>query len=313
KMRAEGTYHTKIYPILCSVLDHDNILKTLKKHKVDTLYHAAAYKHVPLLEVNPLEAIRNNVLGMSILCSATIKARVAKFILISSDKAVRPKNIMGATKRIAELICIAKNDNNHNTKFLFVRFGNVIGSSGSVIPLFQEQINDGGPITITDENITRYFMTTTEAAELVIQAGAMANGNDFFVLDMGEPIRILDIAKNMARINGLNPVIVQNTKLKDTVSKKGSGYIDINITGLRLGEKLHEELFLDHEPKKSKHPKIYRGTEEPILADDLDALLDQLKCALETFNTTAALEALDNPHVNYSPSSTNKPVRNLCT
>ena len=196
----------EIVAILGSVLDQRKVEQTLKTHGVDTIYHAAAYKHVPLVEENPFEGIRNNVFGTRTVAKAAAACNVASFTLISTDKAVRPTNIMGASKRLAELVCQAEAKAADETVFSMVRFGNVLGSSGSVIPKFQEQIAKGGPVTVTHKDITRYFMTIREASELVIQAGAMAFGGEVFVLDMGEPVKIYDLAKDMIRLNGLTPI-----------------------------------------------------------------------------------------------------------
>ena len=222
------------------------------------IYHAAAYKHVPIVEYNLVEGLKNNLLGTFELANLSLENNVNNFVFVSTDKAVRPTNIMGVTKRLAELSLQALNYKNLNlsegskqTKFSIVRFGNVLDSSGSVIPKFREQIKNGGPITLTHKDITRYFMTITEAAQLVIQAGAMAKGGDVFVLDMGNPIKIYDLAIRMIELSGLTAKLLPSSK----------GDIEIKITGLRPGEKLFEELLLSNNPIKTKHPKIFRSKE----------------------------------------------------
>ena len=240
----------EIVPILCSVQNSSQILKVLKKFKVQTIFHAAAYKHVPLVEHNIIEAIRNNVFGTKSIGEMAIKSKVDNFILISSDKAVRPTNFMGSTKRMSELICqdLALKK---ITNFSMVRFGNVLGSSGSVIPTFQEQIKKGGPVTVTHKNITRFFMTIPEAAQLVLQASSMSTGNDIFILDMGAPVKIIDLAYKMIHLQGLKPYL-------ETSDGRKNGDIAISITNLRPGEKLYEELLLGEKSIKTIHPKIYK-------------------------------------------------------
>lgn len=213
---------------------------------VDTVYHAAAYKHVPLVEHNPIEGIRNNAYGTLSMAKAAVAAKVACFVLISTDKAVRPTNVMGATKRLAELVLQAFARKETGTCFSMVRFGNVLGSSGSVVPLFRKQIAGGGPITLTHPDITRYFMTIPEAAQLVIQAGAMGKGGDVFVLDMGEPVRIADLAVRMVHLSG------QEVKTPGTPA----GTIELNYVGLRPGEKLYEELLIGSNVSGTDHPLI---------------------------------------------------------
>lgn len=244
----------KIISILGSI-QNENILEfILSKLKVDTIYHAAAYKHVPLIEMNILEGIKNNVTGTFKLIRKSIKYNVKNFILVSSDKAVRPTNYMGATKRIAELLCLTENSNNNKTIFSIVRFGNVVGSSGSVVPLFRSQIKNGGPITVTHPKIERYFMTIQEAAELVIQAGSLTQkSGEIFILDMGKSIKILDLAKQMIKMNGSIPRIQH----KNTSSNQ-SNEIGIQFSGLRPGEKMKEELTYKTKIKKTVHPRIFK-------------------------------------------------------
>jgi FlaA1/EpsC-like NDP-sugar epimerase len=272
--RATTAEKTPIYAILGSVTDGARLGKVCKTFKVQTIYHAAAYKHVPIVEHNPIEAIRNNIFGTLRTAEAAIQAQVETFVLISTDKAVRPTNIMGASKRFAELILQAFSaapENRQRTRFTMVRFGNVLGSSGSVVPLFREQIKRGGPVTVTDPNIIRYFMTIPEAAQLVIQAGAMGNGGDVFVLDMGDPVRILDLAKRMIHLSGI--------EVKD--QEHPDGEIEICFTGLRPGEKLYEELLIGDNVTETDHPRIMRAEEHVIPWPDLSRRLERLNNAAE--------------------------------
>ncbi len=263
----------KLIPVLGSVTNAKRCEKICNTFRVQTIYHAAAYKHVPMVESNPGEAIRNNIFGTLHTALAAINAKVETFVLISTDKAVRPTNTMGATKRFAELIlqALSLNTANHSTRFTMVRFGNVLGSSGSVVPLFKEQIARGGPVTVTDERIIRYFMTIPEAAQLVIQAGAMGRGGDVFVLDMGEPIRIVDLAKRMIHLSGL--------EVKDADHPDGD--IEIGYTGLRPGEKLYEELLIGDNVSKTDHPRIMRAQEHVTPWDELEKMLVILEQATE--------------------------------
>jgi FlaA1/EpsC-like NDP-sugar epimerase len=237
---------------------------------VDTVYHAAAYKHVPMVEFNNTEGVNNNVFGTLYAAQVAINSGVKTFVLISTDKAVRPTNTMGATKRIAELVLQSLAARQSDTKFTMVRFGNVLNSSGSVIPLFKQQIKSGGPVTVTDRNIIRYFMTIPEAVELVIQAGAMGQGGDVFVLDMGQPIKIYDLAKRMIRLSGL--------EVKDESSPKGD--IEIQITGLRPGEKLYEELLIGDNVGETDHSLIMRAEEDMLAWDELEPILNGLELAI---------------------------------
>ncbi|MDD1605896.1 MAG: polysaccharide biosynthesis protein, partial [Methylococcaceae bacterium] len=234
-------------------------------------------KHVPMVEKNPAEAVWNNILGTLHTAQAAMNAGVETFVLISTDKAVRPTNTMGATKRFAELILQALSDNastEQKTRFTMVRFGNVLGSSGSVVPLFREQIARGGPVTVTDKRIIRYFMTIPEASQLVIQAGAMGQGGDVFVLDMGEPIRIIDLAKRMIHLSGL--------EIKDDTHPDGD--IEIQFTGLRAGEKLYEELLIGDNVSKTTHPRIMRAEESMIAWSELEKMLAVLEQAAKEDN-----------------------------
>ncbi len=260
-----------LVPLLASVQHDDRMREIMTTWHPDTVYHAAAYKHVPLVEHNPAEGIMNNVMGTLRTAQVAAEVGVSDFVLISTDKAVRPTNIMGASKRLAEMALQALAATKTDTKFSMVRFGNVLGSSGSVVPKFRQQIRDGGPITLTHPDITRYFMTIPEASQLVIQAGAMAKGGDVFVLDMGAPVRIVDLAHRMVELSGLT--------VKDEQNPEGD--IEIEITGLRPGEKLYEELLIGDNPKPTTHSRIMKAHEEfmpwHVLSDKLKALEMALK------------------------------------
>lgn len=283
-----------IRPVLGSVVEKERVLQACQLAKVQTLYHAAAYKHVPLVEQNPREAIRNNVIGTLNVAEAAIAAGVENFILISTDKAVRPTNTMGASKRMAELVLQALNEKHSEkglTRFAMVRFGNVLGSSGSVIPLFKQQIQQGGPVTVTDPNITRYFMTIPEAAQLVIQAGAMAEGGDVFVLDMGEPVRIAELAKRMIHLSGL--------EVKDDNTPHGD--IAIKFTGLRPGEKLYEELLIGDDVVGTEHVKIMRANEAMLPWCELEPLLKNIQKAVDNNDDEAIRAILHKVVAGYKP------------
>ena len=260
-------YSLNIYPILGNVNNKKRLKNLFKRFDVDTVYHSAAYKHVPMVEFNNTEGVENNIFGTFNCALAAIEARVKTFVLISTDKAVRPTNTMGATKRAAELILQGLSVRQNYTIFTMVRFGNVLGSSGSVIPLFKKQIIEGGPITVTDKKIIRYFMTVTEAVELLIQAGAMATGGDVFVLDMGKPVHIQDLAEKMIHLSGL--------KVKDKSNPNGD--IEIKYTGLRAGEKLYEELLIGDNVSETANPLIMRAREDKHDWDKLKMLLENLK------------------------------------
>ncbi|MFT5535077.1 MAG: FlaA1/EpsC-like NDP-sugar epimerase [Candidatus Paceibacteria bacterium] len=264
----------ELIPFLGSVLDSAKTLQVMRSYRVETVYHAAAYKHVPLVEHNPIEGIRNNVFGTLHLARTAIAAGVSHFVLVSTDKAVRPTNVMGATKRLAELILQAFSRTQDRTRFCMVRFGNVLGSSGSVVPLFRRQILGGGPVTITHPDITRYFMTITEAAQLVLQAGAIGEGGDVFVLDMGEPVKIIDLAKRMVHLSGLE-VLSDETP---------DGTINIDFVGLRPGEKLYEELLISDNVIGTGHPLIMRAQEDELPWDVLQDALARLDAACTQFD-----------------------------
>ena len=263
----------KIIPLLVNVQDQTKVNEIFKIFKVDTVYHAAAYKHVPLVEENISESIKNNVFATLVIAKAALSHSVENFVLISSDKAVRPTNIMGASKRLAEL-CVQglyQNAKNNKNKMSIVRFGNVLESSGSVIPKFKKQIKDGGPITLTHPDVTRYFMTLTEASQLVIQAGAMSEDCDVFVLDMGESVKIKDLIYRIVKLSGLT--------VKDENNKEGD--IEIKIIGLRPGEKLYEELLLGDNPQKTQHPKIQKAQDPFIPFNQLEFDLNNLRSLLD--------------------------------
>ena len=244
----------------------------MKAFGVQTIYHAAAYKHVPMVEFNTIEGVRNNLYGTLHCALAAIDAKVETFVLISTDKAVRPTNTMGGSKRMAELVLQALAAEPHQqTRFCMVRFGNVLGSSGSVVPVFEKQIAAGGPVTLTHPEITRYFMTIPEAAQLVIQAGAMGKGGDVFVLDMDESVKIIDLARQMIRLSGL--------EVKDENNPNGD--IEIRTTGLRPGEKLYEELLIGDEVKNTTHPRIMTATEIMVPWEKLESLLAKIDIACQ--------------------------------
>jgi FlaA1/EpsC-like NDP-sugar epimerase len=286
----------RVVSILANVRDASRMDEILRTWKPDTLYHAAAYKHVPLVEHNPAEGVMNNVLGTLNTAQLAANHGVADFVLISTDKAVRPTNVMGASKRLAEMVLQAQaallQGQGTETRFSMVRFGNVLGSSGSVVPLFRQQIKNGGPVTLTDERITRYFMTITEAAQLVIQAGAMASGGDVFVLDMGEPVKIVDLAKRMVELSGLT--------LKDAENPNGD--IGIAVTGLRPGEKLYEELLIGDNALPTSHPRIMKAHEDFLLWDALQIKLVGLVSALQENNVLLIQAQLKELVPGYQPN-----------
>jgi FlaA1/EpsC-like NDP-sugar epimerase len=260
-----------ITPVVTSVSEMAFISQTLARFNVDTIYHAAAYKHVPLMEQNVMQGLKNNVFGTKVVAECAIEAGVRDVILISTDKAVNPTNYMGASKRLCELLFKSLNEVQKETCFSIVRFGNVLGSSGSVIPLFKTQIKNGGPVTVTHEDITRYFMTIPEAAQLVIQAGGLATGGEVFVLDMGEPVRIIDLAKKIIQLSGLVPFLE---------SSGDTGDIAIKVIGLRPGEKLYEELTYCKKLLASAHPRILRESESKINLETVKETLESLERAI---------------------------------
>ena len=267
---AKGT-QVEVVPLLADVTDADRMREIMQTWRPQTVYHAAAYKHVPMVEHNPLEGVENNVFGTLIAARAAKDAGVEDFVLISTDKAVRPTNVMGASKRMAELVlqAMAQTDPGR-TIFTMVRFGNVLGSSGSVVPRFREQIRSGGPVTLTHPDITRYFMTIPEASQLVLQAASLGRGGDVFLLDMGKPVKIYDLAVRMIALSGLT--------VKD--KEHPNGDIEIQITGLRPGEKLYEELLIGDEPQKTEHPRIFRAVEKSLPMQRMKELTGELVEAL---------------------------------
>jgi FlaA1/EpsC-like NDP-sugar epimerase len=286
----------EIVPVLGSVLDRALVEATLKAHSVETIYHAAAYKHVPLVEANAVEGLRNNVFGTRIVAEAACACGVQSFILISTDKAVRPTNVMGASKRIAELVCQSYAGTACQTRFSMVRFGNVLGSSGSVVPLFEKQIARGGPVTVTHPEVTRYFMTIPEAAQLVIQAGAMGQGGEVFVLDMGEPVLIADLAARMVRLSGFKPVWAPAVA-------ENAGEITIEFTGLRPGEKLYEELLISGDVLATRHPRIMKATEIRLSAKEMATLLSRLSALLAAGHEPETRRFLSSINIGYDPAA----------
>ncbi|WP_411358941.1 polysaccharide biosynthesis protein [Pseudidiomarina salilacus] len=292
-MQRHGIRNVEIHPIIGTVQRRNRIAAVMQAFNVQTVYHAAAYKHVPLVEYNMVEGVRNNVFGTWHTAEAAIENNVELFVLISTDKAVRPTNVMGTTKRLAELTLqgLAKR-NSSNTRFCMVRFGNVLGSSGSVVPLFKQQIEQGGPVTVTDPEITRYFMTIPEAAQLVIQAGTMGNSGAVFVLDMGEPVRIVDMARKMIHLSGL--------EVKS--DKHPQGDIEIIYTGLRPGEKLYEELLIGDNVVECSHPRICQAHELAMEWPEVEQLLSQLNDACQNFRIDELQQLLLNAPTGYQPS-----------
>jgi len=263
---------TEVIALLGSAVNGERMRRIMSGFGVETVYHAAAYKHVPMVEHNAIEGVQNNIVGTLQTAEAAIAAGVSTFVLISTDKAVRPTNVMGATKRFAELILQSLAQQGAPTRFCMVRFGNVLDSSGSVVPLFRDQIRHGGPITVTHPEVIRYFMTIPEAAQLVLQAGSMGVGGDVFVLDMGEPVRILDLARQMVRLSGL--------EVKDDENPEGD--VEIVFTGLRPGEKLYEELLIGENDQPTEHPRIRRAQEESLPWSAVQSFLERLESATTT-------------------------------
>ena len=283
-----------IIPQLVNLANHDQVNRLFHKWPIEVIFHAAAYKHVPLVESNPLSGLRNNIFGTFNMARAAEQAGIAKFILISTDKAVRPTNIMGATKRACELVLQAfAAKPGQKTVFAMVRFGNVLGSSGSVVPRFLAQIRSGGPVTLTDQRITRYFMTIPEAAQLVVQAGAMAGGGEVFLLDMGKSIRIADLAKSMINLSGLSVRSPENP----------DGDIEITEIGLRPGEKLYEELLIDADADKTGHERIMKAHEKFLPWDELEAHLHTLDIHIEHGERAKAIALLGEIVPEYQPDT----------
>ncbi len=284
-----------IYPILGNITNKKRMKEICRVFKVDTIYHAAAYKHVPLVEENPFEGAFNNVIGTKICAEAAAESGVETFVLVSTDKAVRPTNIMGATKRFAELILQSFSESHKNfnqIKMIMVRFGNVVGSSGSAIPLFQQQIEEGGPVTVTDPEVTRYFMSIPEAAELVIQAGALGQGGDVFVLDMGEPLKIYELAKKLIKLSGM--------EVKDENNLEGD--IEIIFTGLRPGEKLYEELLIGNNVSATEHKQIFRAKEDFLPLEELSMHLEALEEAEKKGDVSSLIAILKQVVSGFTPA-----------
>jgi FlaA1/EpsC-like NDP-sugar epimerase len=312
ELQAICTTHSlnvELVPLLGSVANYARLFAVCEMYQPATIYHAAAYKHVPMVEGNAGEGVINNVFGTLNLARAAIETSVGRFVLISTDKAVRPTNVMGATKRVAELVlqalaveqnphftgtparAISQFAGPHQTCFTMVRFGNVLGSSGSVVPLFRRQLAQGGPLTVTHADVTRYFMTIPEAAQLVLQAGAMAQGGDVFVLDMGDPVKIIDLARRMVQLSGLS--------LRDETNPDGD--IAVEITGLRPGEKLYEELLIGDDPQPTDHPRIMKAHEDRVPWSQLAPALEEL-ASIASQDDLAAIQAFMRRYVHgYQP------------
>ena len=282
----------EIHPLLGSVAHRRRCEMIMRAFGVQSVYHAAAYKHVPLVEHNVIEGVQNNVFGTLHLAEAAIVSGVERFVLISTDKAVRPTNVMGASKRLAELVLQGLAQRQNSTIFSMVRFGNVLGSSGSVVPLFRSQIRDGGPITVTHPDIIRYFMTIPEASQLVLQAGSMGCGGEVFVLDMGEPVKIADLARKMIHLMGLT----------EKTEERPDGDIEITYTGLRPGEKLYEELLIGDNPQGTSHPRIMMAREVSLPWQKMEDLLAELTQASHAFDCQRIIELLTNAPTGYAPN-----------
>jgi len=293
ELRAASGKNTELIAILANVCDQDRILRAMKSWKIEDVFHAAAYKHVPIVEQNVVEGIRNNVFGTLSCALAAQEADVESFVLVSTDKAVRPTNVMGASKRLAEMILQALAEYEDKPKYCMVRFGNVLASSGSVVPRFSEQIAKGGPVTVTHLDVTRYFMTIPEAASLVVQASAMASRGDVFVLDMGQPVRIAELAERMVHLAGLR------------VRSKEQPYGDIEIvyTGMRPGEKMHEELLIGADVVGTEHPMIMRAREEKLEWTQMQPLLAKLETACDSHDTGSVIRILSEVVSGYTPNT----------
>jgi FlaA1/EpsC-like NDP-sugar epimerase len=284
---------TSVIQVLGSVLDRKLVARTIEELGVEVIYHAAAYKHVPIVEVNPFSGLQNNTFGTLVVAEAARELGVKRFVLVSSDKAVRPTNIMGASKRLAELILQGMAQESPATIFTMVRFGNVLDSSGSVVRLFRNQIKSGGPVTVTHPEVIRYFMSIPEAAQLVIQAGAMATGGEVFVLEMGTPVKIDDLARTMIRLSGL--------EVRDEAHPEGD--VDIEYVGLRRGEKLYEELLIGENATGTNHPRIFK-TSEPILSyEELMSALERLEDAIQRVDVTELQDMLRTTVEGYMPGA----------
>jgi FlaA1/EpsC-like NDP-sugar epimerase len=286
-------FKANLVPVLGSVTDEEFVDAAVAGHKPHIIYHAAAYKHVPMVEANPFEGVKNNTFGTATISNVAAKYGVPHFVLISTDKAVRPTNVMGASKRLAEMVLQAKAAVSTKTIFTMVRFGNVLASSGSVIPKFRQQIKDGGPVTVTDFEMTRYFMTIQEAAQLVIQAGAMAKGGEVFLLDMGKPVRIYDLARRMIELSGL--------EVRDQEHPEGD--IEIEEIGLRPGEKLYEELLISGNPEGTSHNRIFKAHEDLLSNDQMQERLERLRQILLNKDHVMLMNFLQEVIAGYQPRS----------
>lgn len=289
---------TELHAVIGTVQNEGHMTQILENFSVEIVYHAAAYKHVPMVEENIFEGLKNNIFGTLKIVRSSSKAGVKNFILISTDKAVRPTNYMGASKKVAELICQAFGANKTRQRFSIVRFGNVLGSSGSVVPLFSQQILSGGPLTVTHKDVTRYFMTVSEAARLVIQAASLSDGGDILILDMGEPVKILDIAERMARLHGKQTFLIGE-------EPQIEGNLGIKIIGLRPGEKLHEELAQDGELGKTIHPRIHMVQEPVVPIEQLILELNELERACERRDIGAVNEVLNSLPIQFNHMTNN--------
>lgn len=287
-----GNIAVEIVPLLGSINSEPHIDLVLKQFSVDTLFHAAAYKHVPIVEHNLIEGVKNNLLGTQVLAKAAMRQRVKNFVLISTDKAVRPTNVMGATKRLAEILLQQLSTEESSTVFSMVRFGNVLGSSGSVVPLFKEQIATGGPVTITHPDIVRYFMTISEAAQLVIQSTSIAKSGDLFVLDMGEPVKILDLVRDMALLSGRS--------IRDENNPEGD--IELKIIGLRPGEKLYEELLIDNQCEGTQHPRILRARETSINKETFQEIMSKIVYCCEHYRHQELINIFESINIGFQPT-----------
>lgn len=287
-----GEKDCEIIPVLADVKSINKVENAIKENKINTIYHAAAYKHVPMVEKNTVEGVFNNVMGTYNVAVCARDNNVENMVLISTDKAVRPTNVMGASKRFSELVLQALNSEESNTCFSMVRFGNVLDSAGSVVPLFRRQIKEGGPVTVTHAKVTRYFMSIPEAVQLVLQAGAMAKGGDVFVLDMGEPVRILDLAQRMIYLSGLSPITSENPE----------GDIKIKFTGLREGEKLYEELLIGKDVIQSKHPQIMQANEDFLSWQKVSSLIEDIKTNHEKLDDDSMRKVLIENVEGYKPA-----------
>ncbi len=305
KLKDKLNLASKVVPILGSIQDEKKINILFDKFNIDTIYHSAAYKHVPLIEMNVIEGIRNNIYGTKLLINKSIEKKIGRFILISSDKAVRPTNFMGATKRIAELLCLINSEKNFSTTFCIVRFGNVLGSSGSVVPLFEKQIKKGGPVTVTHPKVERYFMTIREATELVIQAGSMTKKKgEIFILNMGKSIKILNLAKQMIRLNGFVPKIVDNNKMVDANPNE----IKIHFTGLRPGEKIKEELVYNTKIFRTQHPRIMKTLDKTIDNLQIQEQLFELDKNCDNYDLNKIIEILKKFDHNFNFQNSNNDI-----